>query len=99
MDYKEKTQLIRSLAESVGITEAFDTQNRISRYDATTGTFYCEGLKFPHSTIEDIKKWYQHQMEVYREDSVRDELKMQYYMRYAVAYNAICLLEDNMNTR
>ncbi len=91
-----KAELIKSLAESVGITEKFDLGNERSRYDANTGTLYCNGLTLPHSSIEDIKTWYKMQMEAYRKQADKDKLKMEYYMRYALAYNAICMLKDNM---
>jgi len=92
-----KAELIKSLAESVGFTENIDLGNSTSRYDPNTGTLYCEGIQLPHSSIERIKNWYYQQMVTYRNQMHSDTLKREYYMRYALAYNAICMLKDNLD--
>ena len=97
MNYSEKSALINSLAKSVGV-EPLDTKKYgTARYESSTGTLYCEGLTLPHSSIEEIKDWYQQQMIIYQRTCHESSDYMTMYMRYALAYNAICLLKDNMN--
>ncbi len=97
LDYSEKENLIRSLATSMGMPDVKTTKYSGSRYDPATGTLYCENFALPNNSIERIKDWYKGQMEQYRTLSARDSSMMEQYMRYAVAYNAICLLKDNMD--
>lgn len=92
-----KAALIQSLAESVGLTENFDTKTGQSHYDPDTGTFYCEGMPLPHSSMKEIKDWYRQQMVLYKEKSTESRQKMDYFMRYAVAYNAICMMENQLD--
>ena len=97
MEYDNKVNLIHKLADSVGLADAFATKYGGSRYDPATGTLYCEGLALPHSSIENIKGWYKHQMEQYRSMSAKDGNLRESFMRYALAYNAILLLEENLD--
>ena len=92
----DKAELIKSLAEKMDLVDKYDTTITGSKYDASTGTLYCEGLTFPHSSLESIKNWYKTQMNVYKTEAARDSSKMEYFMRFAVAYNAIQMLEDNV---
>lgn len=94
---QSRESIIQSLAEHMGMVDKFDTRYKKSRYDSATGTLYCEGIVLPHSSLEKIKDWHRHQMEMYRELSDIDGLKREYFLYYAVAYNAICLLEDNLD--
>ena len=99
MNNAERANLVQSLAESLGATDLYDTRlSGKSRYNADTGTFYCEGITLPHSSIESIKAWHRQQMLNYKATAASDPIKMEFYMRYAVAYNAICMMEDNLDT-
>ncbi len=97
MDYKKKTDLINSLAEHMGLQDVHNTKYSMSRYDASTGTLYCEGMTLPHSSLERVKTWYKMQMLTFRDMFSRDESLKEMYINYAVAYNALCMLEDNLN--
>ncbi len=99
LNYSEKEDLIRSLATSMGMPDAQTTKYSGSRYDAATGTLYCENFALPHSSLESIKNWYRSQMEQYRTLSTRDSSMMEQYMRYAVAYNAICMLKEDVDEK
>lgn len=96
MDGINREKLIKELAQSVGLVDDTGSRYGKSRYDDATGTLYCEGIALPHSSLEKIKEWYKNQMYRYRDLASRDKEMMEQYMRYAVAYNAICMLEDNM---
>ena len=99
MKYHEKRDLINSLAQSLGVHNIPTTEPGVARYDSTTGTLYCEGITLPHSSLEDIKAWYKQQMEIYRRTCNESSGHMEMYMRYAVAYNSIVLLEDNIHRK
>ena len=92
----DRTALIAGLAEAMGVTENIDPRHTESRYDDVTGTYYCDGIPLPHGSMENIKNWYKAQMESYRGQASEGGVKRDYFMRYAVAYNAICLLQTTM---
>ena len=92
----DRKDLITGLAEAMGVTEGIDTRFSGSKYDDVTGTYYCDGIPLPHSSIENIKSWYKGQMEMYRLQAHEGGVKREYFMRYAVAYNAICMLESSV---
>lgn len=97
MDINNRSDLVKALAEEMNIFDPFDTRHSgVTRYDSNTGTLYCDGITLPHSTLQDIKKWYYEQMLFYKKLAEKDSTKMDLYMRFAVAYNAINMMEDNV---
>ena len=96
MRYEQREKLIKELAEQAGLTDTTGSRYGHSRYDASTGTLYCEGIALPHSSLEKVRDYYKDQMYRYRDLANRDKTIMEVYIRNAVAYNAICMLEDNM---
>ena len=96
MNSEDRENLIRSLAREVGLEDITASKYNGAHYDESTGTFYCEGIALPHSSIDRIKSWYKTQMERTKDLAARDNSVMEQYMRYALAYNAISLLKDNM---
>lgn len=97
MAVRNREALIQSLADSMGIADTHDTRYSGAHYDESTGTFYCEGMSLPHSSLDRILTWYKSQMNVYRERAQRDRNAMEFYMRYAVAYNAILMLNKGLD--
>ena len=97
MDTSDRSELVKALAEEMNVIDPFDTRlSGVARYDANTGTLYCDGITLPHSTLDDIKKWYYDQMMMYKKLSATDPNKMDLYMRFTVGYNAINMMEDNV---
>ncbi len=96
MDQSSREQLIHQLADSMGIADTHDTRYSEAHYDPSTGTFYCEGISLPHSSMDRIMSWYRTQMEIYRERSSRDRTALEFFMRYAVAYNAILMMNERL---
>ena len=94
-----REELIHSLADSMGIADTHGTRYSEAHFDASTGTFYCEGISLPHSSMDRILKWYQAQMEIYKDRAQRDRNAMEFFMRYAVAYNAISMLNKQMENK
>ena len=97
MEYTSKEDIIHALAQSAGIADTYNTKYGGSRYDAATGTLYCAGIALPHSSLQTIISWYKQQMEQYKVLASKDKTLTEQYMRYAVAYNAICMLKDNLS--
>ena len=94
---KDREKLIKSLADSMGIADTHSTKYSEAHYDASTGTFYCEGISLPHSSMERILNYYKQQMNIYKDRAARDRNSLEFYMRYAVAYNAILMLNKNLS--
>ena len=92
----DRSALIAGLAESVGITEGIDPNFKGSKYNPDTGTYYCDGIPLPHSSIDEIKEWFKSQMETYREQAKGGGTKRDYFMRYALAFNAITFMEKSL---
>lgn len=97
---QERANLIRSLADSMGLKDIHDTQYDKPEFDKETCTLYCDGLVFRRSTIDKIKDYYMSQMEKYRVLMEHNKSLSENYMQAAVAYNTIVLLEtiDEWNT-
>lgn len=97
MDYKRQ-DLIRDLASSFGMQDKYDSRTNGTHFDAGTGTLYCNGVTIPKSTVEKAKAYYKNQMDYYRARSEQSREALDMYLMNTVAYNSICLLEDNVNT-
>ena len=78
------------------MSDLYNTKYSDAYYDPATGTFYCEGIPMRHSSLDKIMRWYKAQMDVYKDRAARDHSAMEFYMRYAVAYNAILLLDKGL---
>lgn len=91
-----KDQLIRDLASSFGMNDIYASKVNGSKYDASTGTFYCGGITIPKSTVEKAKHHFEAQMDYYRGRSGQSSDTMDMFLMYTVAFNAICMLEDNV---
>lgn len=89
-----RDETIHALAASVGMTDIYGTQH-ISRYDATTGTLYCEGIVLPNNSVDKIMHWYKQQADQYRPLASRDSSIKEQYLRYLLAYQAIKLMKDS----
>lgn len=96
MTYKERTDLISSLAAHMGVSQRVDTKCGVARYDANTGTLYCEGMTITKPSIDSIRDWYETQMNIYKNMVYKDHELLDTYIKYAVAYNAICMLYNNL---
>ena len=97
MTNSKKSDLISSLAAEMGIFTDADTKYGGSRYDATTGTLYCNGMTLPNSSLESIKSWFRSQMLNYQDLMEREPKLKDMYIKMSVAYNAILLLKENMD--
>lgn len=91
-----REELIKSLANKMDLEDQHNTKYGYARYNAATGTLYCEGITFPHSSLEKIQEYYKEKMIKYRSEMINNKQYTEDYMRAAVAYNAILLLKDNL---
>ena len=96
MDDTTHINLIKQLAQSTGMVDAYDSKYQGAHYDESTGTFYCEGLVIPHNSIENALKFFKRQMNTYKDAAAHDKTLLEMYMNYAVATNAIIMLSDNV---
>lgn len=92
-----KDQLIRDLASSFGMNDIHGSKYNGSRYDSATGTFYCDGVVIPKHTIDKAISYFENQMEYCKTRSGSSAELMEMYLINTVAYNAICMLKDNVS--
>lgn len=93
----QKEELIRDLAASFGMVDVHGSKFAGSKYDAVTGTFYCNGITIPATTVDKAKQHYKAQMDYYSTKADQSSEMMELFLINTVAYNAICLLEDNID--
>ena len=55
----KREELIYALADSVGIGGGLTSRYEESRYDAETGTLYCDGTAITQVTIEEAQKHFE----------------------------------------
>ncbi len=92
----DKDQLIRDLASSFGMNDVHATKYGDSKYDASTGTLYCDGITIPRSTIDQAKQYFSTQMDYFKSRANQNADSMTQYLISTVAFNAICMLKDNI---
>ncbi|MCR5487203.1 MAG: hypothetical protein K6F35_06690 [Lachnospiraceae bacterium] len=95
MQFKDREELIRKLADQAGMTDQYNTKYAGSRYDSNTGTFYCEGIVVTHNSVVEAQNYYKHQMEHYKAVAAKDKSMTNQYIFAAVAYNAITMMADD----
>ncbi len=95
MSYNRE-QTIRDLASTFGLADIHGSKYGESKYDATTGTFYCGGVAIPKSMVEKAKMHFRNQMEYLKTRQIQTPDMKEMYLINTVGYNAICLLEDNV---
>ena len=95
----EREQLINKLASSFGMADTYNTKYGAPKYDASTGTLYCEGISISKTTVMNALTHFERQKDYLQKISSQDpELRNQYLMN-VVAYNAISMLIDNVKEK
>ena len=92
-------QIIRALAKSAGMQDIYNTKYGASRYDAATGTLYCEGLTIPKSMVAKALEYYERQKNYNKVSAEHDNTSMEQYLVSVVACNAIQMLIDNISEK
>ena len=99
MDDRTRSNLIKQLAKESGMLDPYDSKYGKSYYDKSTGTFYCEGIVIPKNRVEHALNYFQKQMYIYRDMANRDNTMLETYCNYAVAFNAISLLNETVQKK
>ncbi len=75
----DRENLINALAASMGVAKLDDSRYAASRYDAKTGTLYCNGMAISKSTAEKAIKYFESvERKCNSDDPDGRELKMIY---------------------
>ena len=93
MNEKNRTDLIEQLAMSMGaVTESaskFDT----ARYDSSTGTLYCNGVKYSRNVVDDALNYFRKMQATANASGSRDMQNIGTY--YQIAVEAILIMEND----
>lgn len=89
---RDSGELIRQLATSFGMADTYNSRIEGSRYDAATGTLYCDGIAVPKSSIEKAIDFFEKQRDYYRSMASKDNAAMEQFINFSVAYNAITMM-------
>ncbi|MCR4595825.1 MAG: hypothetical protein K5673_03480 [Lachnospiraceae bacterium] len=89
---RDSGDLIRQLATSFGMADTYNTRLEGSKYDAATGTLYCDGMAVSKSSVETALAFFQRQRDYFRSMADMDNAAMEQFLNYSVAYNAIAMM-------
>ena len=90
-----REDLIHSLAKSMGVGDAQKAKISSSKYNADTGTLYCNGHSISKATIEQAKLYFTSQ---YRKLAIKDdEGAKDLATLYEIASEAISILTESGN--
>ncbi len=89
-------ELITKLADQFGMANVSNTKYSESKYDASTGTLYCEGISIPKATVTRALEFFERQKDYYRIQAQRDSSCMDQYLINTVAHNAILMLVNSI---
>lgn len=91
MNNKSRTELIEQLAMSMGaVTENTSKYDR-ARYDSSTGTLYCNGVKYSRNVVEDALSYFRKMQATANASGSRDMQNIGTY--YQIAVEAILIME------
>ncbi len=93
---RDNEMLIKSLAANFGLQDTNISKYDGSRYDPSTGTFYCEGLTITKSMVLKALDYFERQKESQKTLATHDSSLMDQYLINVVAYNAIQMLVTNI---
>lgn len=91
-----REKIIESLAASYGISSGKDTRYSDSRFDASTGTLYCEGMAITKSTVIKALEYFSKQKDYLKGIAEREPATVDNYLNSVVAYNAIAMLVNQL---
>lgn len=83
MTMDQKANLINQLNMAVGNT-SLETKQFENKYDESTGTFYCGGMKITLSTIERAKEYFHKLMLQCNNSEVKEIRDVGIYYRLAI---------------
>ena len=92
MDEKNRSNLIEQLAMSMGAVT--DAQARLdqTRYDSSTGTMYCNGVKFSKNVVDDALNYFRRAQAQANASGSREMQNIGVY--YQIAVECILMMEN-----
>ncbi len=74
------------------MADTYNSRIEGSRYDASTGTLYCDGMAVSKTSVETALGFFEKQRDYYRSMASKDNSYMEQFLDYSVAYNAIVMM-------
>ncbi len=91
MDDKNRSSLIEQLAMSMGAVSESSTKFDQTRYDASTGTMYCNGVKFSKNVVDDALNYFRRMQAQANASGTREMQNIGVY--YQIAVECIIMMQ------
>ena len=91
MTEKNRSDLIEQLAMSMGAVSENSTKFDKARFDMSTGTLYCNGVKYSRNVVDDALHYFQKLQQQANASGSRDMQTIGTY--YQIAIEAILIME------
>lgn len=92
MDEKSRSNLIEQLAMSMGAVTESQVRMDQTRYDSSTGTLYCNGVKFSKNVVDDALNYFRRMQAQANASGSREMQNIGVY--YQIAVECIMLTEN-----
>ncbi len=91
MNEKSRNDIIEKLAMSMGAVTESATKFDTARYDGSTGTLYCNGVKYSRNKVDDALNYFRKMQATANASGSRDMQNIGTY--YQIAVEAILIME------
>ncbi len=95
MDEKSRSNLIEQLAMSMGAVTEAQAKLDQTRYDSSTGTLYCNGVKYSKNIVDDALNYFRRLQAQANASGSREMQNIGVY--YQIAVECILLMENGQN--
>ncbi|MCR5651248.1 MAG: hypothetical protein K6F86_08730 [Lachnospiraceae bacterium] len=92
MDEKSRSSLIEQLAMSMGAVTEQQVKLDQTRYDSSTGTLYCNGVKFSKNVVDDAVNYFRRLQAQANASGSREMQNIGVY--YQIAVECILMMEN-----
>ncbi len=92
MDERNRSSLIEQLAMSMGAVSETSTKFDQTRYDSSTGTLYCNGVKFSRNVVDDALNYFRRLQAQANASGSREMQNIGVY--YQIAVECILMMEN-----
>jgi len=91
MNDKNRSELIEQLAMSMGAVTENTSKFDAARYDSSTGTLYCNGVKYSRNIVDDALNYFRKMQATANASGSREMQNIGTY--YQIAVEAILIME------
>ncbi|MBO6112274.1 MAG: hypothetical protein J6P45_04425 [Lachnospiraceae bacterium] len=91
MDDRSRTNLIEQLAMSMGAVSENSSKFDKARYDSSTGTLYCNGVKYSRNMVDEAVNYFRKMQQQANASGSREMQNIGTY--YQIAIEAILMME------